>query len=153
MRPSATTWYFAISGFLSGAAVSEFLWYYTGPEFHPVILGFRGLIHFFVFPFATAILAVFWARLLEGFFGEPRVGAFRGATVAVLSFISFNILLALYVAFFSSGPYAELSLNGVKMFLLLAGTYTVFGGIFFGWALILAGGVTGWFACRHVQHP
>ena len=146
MNLSRLSKHLVIAGFVAGAFVSTFLWFYTGPEYHPAILGFRGLIHFFVFPFVGAVVALGWTNILWRFLGKLFGGVILGLLVAALSFVTFNFLLSVYVAavFVGCFPFE---------FLHLFLAYTLFGGVFLGWAILGIGAFAGWLATRDGNRP
>jgi hypothetical protein len=127
--------YFLIAGFLGGVGGAALLWQYVGPDHNYWVMGFRERWILLAFPFVGAFLSGFWAVYLLA----PGFGAMRGAAVSLLAFLTLSLVLALLgPAGFQSG-----FVDGIGGFVSVLLSYTLFGFIFFGWALLAIGALTG----------
>ena len=122
---------FASAGFIAVAVCTFALWeLFHGPKYIDMVLGTYRPRYLFAFPFVAAVLAagaVF-------FFDPTRFGALQGALVAAFALAGFCTLLT--------------ALRGDGFSRL--GAFTLAAFVFFGWALVPVGAVTGWFYKRRV---
>ena len=115
--------YFLVAGFLGGVGGTVFLWQYVGPDHSYLVVGLRERWMLLAFPFVGAFLSGFWAVCLIA----PGFGAKRGATVGLLAFLTFNLILALLGPAGFQGEFV----NGIGGLLGIVFSYTFFGFIIF----------------------
>lgn len=128
---------FAITGLLTGAVCSAFLYFFAGEEYYPVVFGFHGLWHFFALPIVAAGIAAFYACILATIQRVVPVGIIFGVIVAILSFVTNALLLSFYVA-------------GRELLDVFFG-FVLFGGLFLGWLLVGAGAIAGFITARRLR--
>lgn len=120
---------FVLAGGEAGIAVSLVLYLFLGPKTYSVVLGFQGTWHFFALPILAAAIAGLTGWLVSLLSSPLQMGWLLGSIVGVVSFVIAVLLLSLYVA-------------GSNFLDVIAG-FLLFGGIFFGWAILLVGGWVG----------
>jgi hypothetical protein len=123
---------FASAAFIAAAVSTLVLWeLFHGPRYIDMVTGPYGSRALVTFPFVAAGLAGLYASLFE----VQRFGTGRGALVALLSFVSFCIMVN------------ALTAGGMKGFLALL----LVASALFGWPLVILGAVIGWFFRRNVR--
>lgn len=111
---------FAYMGFIGASAATLFLWFYTsGGIYTPLVLGLKSGLSLFAFPFIGALLAA----LATLPFKEKSFGGSEGGFAAFVAFLAMCALVAFW---------GETGVGGFFAF-------SLFGFIFFGWALVAIG--------------
>ena len=129
---------FAIAGLIAGAICAPLVLIVVGEQHYPKVLGFKGLWNFALIPLVSSMLSFLFSYGLV--FAIPRlpIGAVFGMLAAAISFVTFALLLSLYVA-------------GFEFAHVFAG-FAVFGGLFLGWIFLGIGAATGFIVGRRLRN-
>lgn len=117
---------FFLAGAISGLVISVVLFFFVGKEHMATVLGID-----FTVVAVTPLLTGLTAGLLSQVFQGSGFGVLRGVGVAVVSFVMVCGILAI--------------ISG-EIFRFFG--YLLFGGILFGWIVVIAGGTAGWLQKR-----
>lgn len=135
--------YFSVSCFISAATGTYYLWNFVGDNAY-IILGIKDKQYLLLIPIITTVFAAYWGRRLSLNLLNTDITPITtyrwfgtGLLVALSTFLSYTFIHALIAAY--GVPLHMYIMDIIPIWL----SFSMFGFIMFGWALIIVGGLTG----------